>query len=124
MFSISFLADTKSSFNFVFVLSSFADLIFVLYSISRSFKILILSSSMTFVTIYLAKYIIFSTALAEIPNIKLILEGILRKNQICDTGVQSSICAILSRRTIDRVISTPHLSHIIPLYRMPLYLPQ
>ena len=50
--------------------------------------------------------------------------GIPLKYQICDTGAASSICPMRSRRTLERVTSTPQRSQMIPLYRMRLYLPQ
>ena len=46
------------------------------------------------------------------------------KNQTCDTGQASSMWPIRSRRTRDRVTSTPHLSHTTPRCFMRLYLPQ
>ena len=52
------------------------------------------------------------------------LDGIPLKYQIWLTGAARSICPILSRRTLDLVTSTPHLSHILPLYLIFLYFPQ
>ena len=76
------------------------------------------------VTMYEAKYTIFSRFLGETSNIKAILLGIPLKYQICATGAASSICPILSLLTFDFVTSTPHLSQTIPLYLTLLYLPQ
>ena len=45
------------------------------------------------------------------------------KNQTCDTGQASSMWPMRSRRTRDRVTSTPHLSQITPRCFMRLYLP-
>jgi len=45
------------------------------------------------------------------------------RNQICATGEASSICPIRSRRTLDRVTSTPHFSQTTPRYFIRLYLP-
>ena len=53
-----------------------------------------------------------------------ILEGTPLKYQIWETGAASSIWPILSRRTFERVISTPHFSQICPLYFTRLYFPQ
>lgn len=53
-----------------------------------------------------------------------ILLGTPLKYHICDTGAASSMCPILSLRTLLFVTSTPHLSHITPLYLILLYLPQ
>ena len=41
--------------------------------------------------------------------------GIPLKYQMWETGAASSMCPILSRRTLERVTSTPHLSQMIPL---------
>ena len=75
-------------------------------------------------TIYEAKYRTFSSTLGDISRIRPILLGIPLKYQICDTGAASSICPIRSLRTLDFVTSTPHLSQMIPLYLIFLYLPQ
>ena len=45
------------------------------------------------------------------------------KNQICATGEASSIWPMRSRRTFDRVTSTPHFSQMMPRYFIRLYLP-
>ena len=45
------------------------------------------------------------------------------KNQTWDTGQASSMWPIRSRRTRERVTSTPHLSQITPRCFMRLYLP-
>ena len=42
-------------------------------------------------------------------------ETINYRTQKPETGAASSICPNLSRRTLDLVISTPHLSQITPL---------
>ena len=53
-----------------------------------------------------------------------ILEGRPFRNQMCATGEASSIWPMRSRRTLDCITSTPHLSQITPLCFMRLYLPQ
>ena len=45
------------------------------------------------------------------------------KNQTWETGEASSICPIRSRRTLDWVTSTPHLSQMTPLCFILLNLP-
>ncbi len=45
------------------------------------------------------------------------------RNQICATGEASSIWPIRSRRTFERVTSTPHFSQMMPRYFIRLYLP-
>ncbi len=51
-------------------------------------------------------------------------EGSPLKNQTWDTGEASSMWPIRSRRTLDLVTSTPHLSQTTPRCFMRLYLPQ
>ncbi len=46
------------------------------------------------------------------------------KYQMCVTGAASSMWPIRSRRTFERVTSTPQRSQMIPLNRTRLYLPQ
>ena len=46
------------------------------------------------------------------------------KNQTWETGQASSMWPMRSRRTLDCVTSTPHLSQITPRCFMRLYLPQ
>src|SRR5512140_3111365 len=46
------------------------------------------------------------------------------KNQTCEHGEASSMWPRRSRRTLDNVTSTPHLSQITPRCFMRLYLPQ
>ena len=41
-----------------------------------------------------------------------------------DGGAASSMCPMRSRRTLDRVTSTPQRSQMMPLNRTRLYLPQ
>ena len=53
-----------------------------------------------------------------------ILLGRLFRNQMCETGVASSMCAMRSRRTLDWMTSTPHFSQMTPRCFMRLYLPQ
>ena len=74
-------------------------------------------------TIKLSKYNTFSRSLSIISNIKPILLGNDFKNHICATGEANSICPILSLLTFDKVTSTPHFSHTIPLNFILLYLP-
>ena len=50
-------------------------------------------------------------------------DGIDFMNQMCATGEASSIWPIRSRRTLDKVTSTPHFSQMMPRYFMRLYLP-
>ena len=45
------------------------------------------------------------------------------KNHIWATGAANSILPMRSRRTFDKVTSTPHFSQIMPRYFMRLYLP-
>ena len=56
-----------------------------------------------------------SNALGDISNNSPMRLGIPLKYQICETGAANSMCPILSRRTLDLVTSTPHLSQTIPL---------
>jgi hypothetical protein len=49
--------------------------------------------------------------------------GMHFRNQMCATGQASSMWPIRSRRTFDRVTSTPQRSQIMPLCLMRLYLP-
>ena len=53
-----------------------------------------------------------------------IREEVPLKYQMWETGAASSMWPIRSRRTLERVTSTPQRSQILPLYRMRLYLPQ
>ena len=46
------------------------------------------------------------------------------RNQMCATGLASSMWPMRSRRTLERVTSTPHFSQMMPRYFMRLYLPQ
>src|SRR4029079_16031650 len=50
-------------------------------------------------------------------------EGRPLKNHTWEHGLASSMCPRRSRRTRDRVTSTPHLSQITPRCFMRLYLP-
>ena len=43
---------------------------------------------------------------------------------MCTTGAASSMWPMRSRRTFERVTSTPHRSQMMPLNRTRLYLPQ
>ena len=43
---------------------------------------------------------------------------------MCTTGAASSMWPIRSRRTFERVTSTPQRSQMMPLKRTRLYLPQ
>src|SRR5690625_3954669 len=51
-------------------------------------------------------------------------DGMPLKYHMWETGAASSICPILSRRTLARVTSTPQRSQTMPLYLTRLYLPQ
>src|ERR1700756_4558800 len=46
------------------------------------------------------------------------------KNHTCEQGDASSMCPSRSRRTLESVTSTPHLSQITPRCFMRLYFPQ
>ena len=50
-------------------------------------------------------------------------EGKDFRNQIWATGAASEICPMRSRRTRDKVTSTPHFSQMTFLYFIRLYLP-
>ncbi len=50
--------------------------------------------------------------------------GVPLKYQMWLTGLASWMWPIRSRRTFERVTSTPHLSQMMPLYRIRLYFPQ
>ena len=50
-------------------------------------------------------------------------DGSERRNQMCATGLASSMCPICSRRTLESVTSTPHFSHTTPRCLRRLYLP-
>ena len=50
--------------------------------------------------------------------------GMPLKYQMWLTGAASSMWPMRSRRTLERVTSTPHLSHTTPLKRVRLYFPQ
>ena len=52
-----------------------------------------------------------------------IRDGVPLKYQIWDTGQARAMWPIRSRRTLELVTSTPHLSQMVPLYRIFLYLP-
>ena len=45
------------------------------------------------------------------------------RNQMCATGLASSMWPIRSRRTLASVTSVPHFSQMMPRYFMRLYLP-
>ena len=53
---------------------------------------------------YSMKYKTFSSVLGEISRIRPIRLGIPLKYQILDTGAANSICPILSRRTLEKVL--------------------
>ena len=71
-----------------------------------------------------SKYKTRSISRKVISKSNAILEGNDFKNQMCATGLARSICPILSRRTLDKVTSTPHFSQITPRCFSRLYLPQ
>ena len=50
-------------------------------------------------------------------------EGSDFRNQMCATGLASSMWPMRSRRTLDSVTSTPHFSQITPRCFSRLYLP-
>ncbi len=51
-------------------------------------------------------------------------ERVPRRYQMCTTGASSWMCPMRSRRTFERVTSTPQRSQMMPLKRTRLYLPQ
>ena len=51
-------------------------------------------------------------------------ERVPRRYQMCTTGAASSMWPMRSRRTFERVTSTPQRSQMMPLKRTRLYLPQ
>ncbi len=51
-------------------------------------------------------------------------EGRLFRNQMCATGLASSMWPMRSRRTLVSVTSTPHFSQMTPRCFRRLYLPQ
>ncbi len=63
-------------------------------------------------------------SLSVISNITPIRDGSDFKNQICAQGAAKVMCPIRSRRTRDKVTSTPHFSHTTPRCFKRLYLPQ
>ena len=84
---------------------------------SASVRICLYSSGVSpgSVTTKLTKYTTWSSCLGVISSISPIRPGTPLKYHMCVTGAASSMCPILSRRTLDLVTSTPHLSQIIPL---------
>ena len=66
-------------------------------------------------TTYAAKYKTLSSDLGDISSSKPMRLGIPLKYQIWLTGAASVMWPIRSRRTLARVISTPHLSQTMPL---------
>ncbi len=124
MLSISRFVSVNSFLRASLVFSSPAAFDLDLNSLSSSRTNRLRSSSCTLEIRYPAKYTTFSTSEGVIPRISEIRDGMDLRNQMCDTGDARSMCPIRSRRTIDRVISTPHFSQTIPLYRIPLYFPQ
>ena len=58
---------------------------------------------------------LFSSERGDISKISPIRLGIPLKYQIWDTGAANSICPIRSRRTFERVTSTPQRSQTTPL---------
>ena len=75
------------------------------------------------ITIKFSKYKTFSRSLSFMSIARAILLGNDFKNQIWETGVDSSTWPIRSRLTFALVTSTPHFSQIIPLNFIRLYLP-
>ena len=66
-------------------------------------------------TMNATKYSTCSRSFGEMSSSRLMREGTPRKYHMWDTGVASSMCPILSRRTLLLVTSTPHFSHMTPL---------
>ncbi len=66
-------------------------------------------------TTYAAKYITCSRALGLMSRTRPMREGTPRKYQMWETGAASSMWPMRSRRTLARVTSTPHFSHMMPL---------
>ena len=82
------------------------------------------ASSSTWVTMYRAKYRIRSRLRGLMSSRMPSRLGVPLKYQMWLTGEASWMWPIRSRRTLLRVTSTPHLSQMMPLYRIRLYLPQ
>ena len=82
------------------------------------------TSSSTPVTMYRAKYRIRSRLRGLMSSRMPRRDGVPLKYQMWLTGLASWMWPIRSRRTLERVTSTPHLSQMMPLYRIRLYLPQ
>ncbi len=83
-----------------------------------------LAASSNQITIYWAKYSTRSRFRGEMSKRRPTRLGVPFTNQMWLTGAASSMWPILSRRTLERAISTPHLSQTIPRYLIFLYLPQ
>ncbi len=70
-----------------------------------------------------SKYSTRSISLSVMSSIRPMRDGSDFRNQICATGLASSMCAMRSRRTLVCVTSTPHFSHTTPRCFRRLYLP-
>ena len=106
--------------------SSFSSLSFVKASKSecKISRCCFLSDSSTSVTRYWAKYKTLSRFLGERSSSSPSRLGVPFENHMWATGAARSIWPILSRLTLDRATSTPHLSQVTPLNLIFLYLPQ
>ena len=58
---------------------------------------------------------ISSNARGLMSKTRPIREGMPLKYQMCDTGAANSMCPMRSRRTFERVTSTPQRSQTMPL---------
>jgi len=65
----------------------------------------------------------FSRLAVFMPSNVPMRDGIALKNQMCATGAARLMCPMRFLRTRLCVIITPHLSQMMPLCLMPLYLP-
>ncbi len=70
-----------------------------------------------------SKYSTRSISLSVMSSIRPMRDGSDFRNQMCATGLASSMCAMRSRRTLVCVTSTPHFSQTTPRCLRRLYLP-
>ncbi len=67
----------------------------------------------------------FSSSRASVPMRRYASQlRVPRRYQMWTTGAASSMCPMRSRRTFERVTSTPQRSQMMPRNRTRLYLPQ
>ena len=70
-----------------------------------------------------SKYSTRSRSLSVMSTIRPMRDGSDFRNQMCATGLASSMWPMRSRRTLDCVTSTPHFSQTTPRCFRRLYLP-